>query len=184
MEAFPCYWPFVRGIHRSQVNSPHKGQWRGALMFSLIDAWTNGWVNNRDAGSFRSHLAHYDVTVMMTYVYSTYFYNVQHGLIHIWLSILSVIAYRCLALTVVGMDTKKFKPKSLGFETSKCGGNTSDFFSRKETKIPRSGFAGLSANSKHWGTLHHLSRNSRTFTSLGFPEITLHRKHTSTTNIP
>ena len=33
---FPRYWPFVRGIHRSRVNSPHKGQWRGALMFSLI----------------------------------------------------------------------------------------------------------------------------------------------------
>ena len=30
---FPPYWPFVRGIHRSPVNSPHKGQWRGALMF-------------------------------------------------------------------------------------------------------------------------------------------------------
>ena len=35
---FPRYWPFVRGIHRSSVNSPHKGQWRGALMFSLICA--------------------------------------------------------------------------------------------------------------------------------------------------
>ena len=23
---FPRYWPFVRGIHRSQVNSLHKGQ--------------------------------------------------------------------------------------------------------------------------------------------------------------
>ena len=33
---YPRYWPFVRGIHRSPVNSPHKGQWRGALMFSLI----------------------------------------------------------------------------------------------------------------------------------------------------
>ena len=33
---FPRYWPFVRGIHRSPVNSPHKGQWRGALIFSLI----------------------------------------------------------------------------------------------------------------------------------------------------
>ena len=33
---FPRYWPFVRGIHRPPVNSPHKGQWRGALMFSLI----------------------------------------------------------------------------------------------------------------------------------------------------
>ena len=38
---FPCYWPFVRGIHRSPVNSPHKGQWRGALLFSLI------WYNKR-----------------------------------------------------------------------------------------------------------------------------------------
>ena len=33
---FPRYWPFVWGIHRSPVNSPHKGQRRGALMFSLI----------------------------------------------------------------------------------------------------------------------------------------------------
>ena len=37
---FPRYWPFVWGIHRSPVNSPHKGQWRGALMFSLNCAWT------------------------------------------------------------------------------------------------------------------------------------------------
>ena len=44
---FPRYWPFVRGIHRSLVNSPHKGQWRGALMFSLNCAWINGWVNLR-----------------------------------------------------------------------------------------------------------------------------------------
>ena len=36
---FPRHWPFVRGIHRSPVNSPHKGRWRRALMFSLICAW-------------------------------------------------------------------------------------------------------------------------------------------------
>ena len=41
---FPRCWPFVRGIHRSQVNSPHKGQWRGALMFSLIWAWIKGFL--------------------------------------------------------------------------------------------------------------------------------------------
>ena len=40
---FPRYWPFVRGIHRSPVNSPHKGQWRGALIFSLICVWINVW---------------------------------------------------------------------------------------------------------------------------------------------
>ena len=36
----------------------------GALMFFLICAWTNGWVNNREAGDLRRHRAHYDVTVM------------------------------------------------------------------------------------------------------------------------
>ena len=58
---FPRYWPFVRGIHRWPVNSPHKGQWRGALMFSLICAWINRWVNNREADDLRRHRAHYDV---------------------------------------------------------------------------------------------------------------------------
>ena len=61
---FPRYWPFERGIHRSEVNSPHKGQYRGALMFSLICAWTNHWLNNRDAGDLRRHLVHWDVIVM------------------------------------------------------------------------------------------------------------------------
>ena len=61
---FPRYWPFVQGIHRSTVNSPHKGQWRGALMFPLICAWIKGWVNNREAGDLRRSHAHYDVTVM------------------------------------------------------------------------------------------------------------------------
>ena len=42
------------------------GHWGGALMFSLICIWTNGWANNRDAGDLRCHCAHYDVTVMLT----------------------------------------------------------------------------------------------------------------------
>ena len=62
---FPRYWPFVRGIHRSPLNSPHKGQWRGALMFSLIYSWINGWVNNGKAGDLRRHRAHYDVRVFL-----------------------------------------------------------------------------------------------------------------------
>ena len=61
---FPRYSPFVRGIHRSPVNSPYRGQWRRSLMFSLICAWINGWVNNREAGDLRRHRSHYDVTVM------------------------------------------------------------------------------------------------------------------------
>ena len=58
---FSRYYPFVRGIHRSPVNSTHKGQWRGALTFSLIRAWIS---NSHDAGDLRRHCAHFDVTVM------------------------------------------------------------------------------------------------------------------------
>ena len=61
---FLLYWPCVRGIHRSPLNSPHKGQWRGASMFPLICACINVWANNRGAGDLRRHRAHYDVTVM------------------------------------------------------------------------------------------------------------------------
>ena len=57
---FPRYWPFVRGIHRSPVNSPHKGQ-----SVSSISAWINEWVNNREAGDLRGRRAHYDVIVMI-----------------------------------------------------------------------------------------------------------------------
>ena len=48
----------------SPVNSPHKGQWRGALMFTLICARINGWVNNREAGDLRRYRTHCDVIVM------------------------------------------------------------------------------------------------------------------------
>ena len=61
---FPRNWPFVRGIHRFPVNSPHKGQWRGALMFSLICPRINSWVNNGEAGDLRRYRVHYDVIVM------------------------------------------------------------------------------------------------------------------------
>ena len=61
---FPRYRPFVRGIHWTPVNSPPKGQWRGALMFSLICDWTNDWANNRGTGDLKRHCAHYNITVM------------------------------------------------------------------------------------------------------------------------
>ena len=61
---FPRNWPFVRGIHRGPVNSPHKGQWGEALVFPLICVWINGWENNRGAGDFRRCRDHYDVIVM------------------------------------------------------------------------------------------------------------------------
>ena len=61
---FPRHWPFVRGIHRSTVNSPHKGQWCGSVMLSLICTRINGWVNNHQACDLRLHRAHYDVSEM------------------------------------------------------------------------------------------------------------------------
>ena len=62
---FPRYWPIVRGIHRSPVNYPHKGQWRGALMSFFICARINGWVDNGNAGDLRRHRAHYDISAML-----------------------------------------------------------------------------------------------------------------------
>ena len=51
-------------VGNSPVNSSHKGQWRGDLMFSLICAWLNGWVNDCESGGLRRLYTHYDVTVM------------------------------------------------------------------------------------------------------------------------
>ena len=56
-----------RNIFRA-TGPPHKGQWRRALMFSSICAWTNGQANNRDAGYLRRHRAHYDLIVMVNVI--------------------------------------------------------------------------------------------------------------------
>ena len=58
-ENFSRYWPFVRGIHRSPMNSPHTGPW-----FLWSTSWINGSANNRETGDLRRHRAHYDVIVM------------------------------------------------------------------------------------------------------------------------
>ena len=80
---FPRYWTFVRGIHRSPVNSPHKRQWRGALMFSLICVWINGWVNNHNhkAVDLRRYRAHYDVIVMLLSPWSSMSQSVSFDLL-------------------------------------------------------------------------------------------------------
>ena len=53
------------------VDSNHKGQGRGALMLTLICAWTNGWVKDRNAGDLRRHRAHCDVIVKLGEIYNT-----------------------------------------------------------------------------------------------------------------
>ena len=59
METFSIW--LALWVGNSLMNSPHKGQWCRVLMFSLICAWTSGWVNNQDAGDLKCHRTHYDV---------------------------------------------------------------------------------------------------------------------------
>ena len=65
METFSALLALCAGKSTVPVNPPHKGKWRGALMFSLICAWINGCVNSLEAGDLRRHGAHYVVTVMI-----------------------------------------------------------------------------------------------------------------------
>ena len=98
---FLWYWPFVRGIHRSPGNSPRKGQWRGALIFSLICAWIYGWVKNREAGDLRRHRAHYTVIVisMIWHPHNfsrSFFYSWlgEDGLV--WMMVNISLSYDCI----------------------------------------------------------------------------------------
>ena len=64
MGTFSAVLAICAGNSPFPVNALHKGQWRGALMFSLICVWIYGWVNSREAGELRRYRAHYDVIVM------------------------------------------------------------------------------------------------------------------------
>ena len=72
METFSALLGLCVGNSAVTVNSPYKGQWRGDLMFSLISAWINGWVNNGDAGDLRRHRAYYDVIVIKRHIVSRF----------------------------------------------------------------------------------------------------------------
>ena len=91
---FPRYRPFVRGIHLSPVNSPHKGQWRRALTFSLICVWINGWVNNREASHLRRNQAHYDVIVMVNYSLG----GLKYIMLIIWYELFQLQSYSCMLI--------------------------------------------------------------------------------------
>ena len=99
---FPCYWPFVRGIHRSPVNSTLKGQWCWALKFSLICAWIIDWVNNHEAGDLRRSRSHEDVTVMLLsvseffessfkYIVTNDVVNSQERVFELWCELLKLV---------------------------------------------------------------------------------------------
>ena len=127
----------VAGNSPVPVNSTHKGQWCGALMFSLICAWINGWVNNGEAGDLRRHRAHYDVTVMRA--------------IHKWRD---VVNYALIML--------KKKPDSFGIVTSICG--TRDTIYQvsyqwcHKSHCGQSGVACISLLGLQWGTWQNISK--------------------------
>ena len=112
------YWPFMRGIHQSPVNSPHKGQWCGALMFSLICAWIRGWVNNRGAGDLRCHHAHYDITVMRLWPHKRQYIFLPHGEAHMCL-----LWVQCGAINnVVTFLPKSYKIYSIAHPSGRAMG--------------------------------------------------------------
>ena len=92
--------PLCEGIHRSPVNSPHKSQWRGALMFSLIYAWLNACVNNREAGDLRRYRAHYDITVMHFAFIQSYIVTIHY---YLWIHVVIVITvvFSCRSCSVI-----------------------------------------------------------------------------------
>ena len=66
METFSTLLALFAGNSPVTGEFPHKGQWRGALIFSLIYAWTNGRTIHRDAVYLRRHRADYDVAIWKT----------------------------------------------------------------------------------------------------------------------
>ena len=83
---FPRYWPFVWGIQGSPVDFPHKGQWRGAFMFSLICAWTNGLLSgvpdffDRNKILSGGDLSHYQVPhCIRVFFYFVWFVFIHHN---------------------------------------------------------------------------------------------------------
>ena len=64
METFAALLALFEGNSLVTGEFPSQSQWRGALMFSLLCAWTNGWANHRDAGDLRRHRVHCGITEM------------------------------------------------------------------------------------------------------------------------
>ena len=87
METFSAQLALCAGNSPVSVNSPHRGQWCGALMFSLICVWINGWVNNREASDLRRHRVQYDVIVMIPMCTQVLFCAQEGILLKKWASI-------------------------------------------------------------------------------------------------
>ena len=125
---FPRNWPFVLGIHRSPVNSPHKGQWRWALMFSLICVWISGWVNICEAGDLRRYCAHNDVFVMCCALNSEMNRLIRETPIHISISWHTLFNSASLCKYIFEITATRNAPKL--FWESHCNFNVESYYSQ------------------------------------------------------
>ena len=101
-----AFLAICRRNHRSQVNSPHKCQWRGALMFCLICVWIYGWVNSGGAGDLRRYRAHYDVIVMGRLCVS---YTIPNRMIFEGMQALRLVTMQCLVQQINSLAPGKFE---------------------------------------------------------------------------
>ena len=128
METFSALLALCAGNSPVPVNYPHKGQWRGALVFSLIYAWIDDWVNNREACDLRRQRDHYDVTVMdmgcrllwleydfcstfaVAALYQTWFHTCPYDKTGLYCikPLFSFVQLRSLFATNHGLDTNEF----------------------------------------------------------------------------
>ena len=84
MEQFSALLDLCAGTSPVTGEFPTQRPMTRSLMFCLICAWINDWVNNRDAGDLRRHRAHYDVIVMFTEVVAC---RVGHICPRLWTSV-------------------------------------------------------------------------------------------------
>ena len=127
METFSALLALCAGNSPVPVNSPHKGLWGGDLMFSLIYAWINDWVNNREAGDLRHHRGHCDVNVMQIshVIWTRFIYAVLWWLYFTswWLSVVGdlaqhwfrkwLVAWRHQTITSTNVDLSSMRSCSI-----------------------------------------------------------------------
>ena len=114
------------------MNSPHKGQLRGPLMFSLICTRINDWENGREAGDLRRHRTHYDAIVLndwriatksyshlTIYMYDWYRWhiNMSPDLQGTWTPHLACFSHRAIGTSAITCRTWRCKSRFALFTT-------------------------------------------------------------------
>ena len=120
METFSALLAICAGNSPVPVNSPHKSQWRGALMFTLICARINGWVNNSEAGDLRRYRTHYDVILMKSVMMAHY--TLLHLFIIITQSYVKIlnIEHACKCKDILSSECLKCLSPVISFSIRFC----------------------------------------------------------------